>query len=164
MSNITFSTNTANYSYNKRKIEVALFCKMRITGAAPKQPLSSRGATLWNDTPHYPNQVVSCHGHFGHLVNHRGSSFYDSAFLTWNYCITSPGVLTNRRPRAAALGTQDHKTSVIQGGSSNRTCPAQPVSLTCITRTPWNFGQCDPSPKVESPLHQGNMYKQEVHF
>ena len=30
---------------------------------------------------HCPNQVVSCHDHFGHLANRRGSTFCGSSFL-----------------------------------------------------------------------------------
>ena len=43
----------------------------------------------------------------------------------------------------AAQGTQDHRISIIQGGSSSRTHPVQPVSLSGMTRTLGGFGQCD---------------------
>ena len=42
----------------------------------------------------------------------------------------------------AAQGTQDHRISIIQGGSSSRTHPVQPVSLSGMTRTLRGFGQC----------------------
>ena len=42
-----------------------------------------------------------------------------------------------------AQGTQDHRISIIQGGSSSRTHPVQPVSLSGMTRTLGGFGQCD---------------------
>ena len=43
----------------------------------------------------------------------------------------------------AAQGTQDHRISIIQGGSSSRTHPVQPVSLSGMTRTLGGFGHCD---------------------
>ena len=42
----------------------------------------------------------------------------------------------------AAQGTQDHRISIIQGVSSSRTHPVQPVSLSGMTRTLGGFGQC----------------------
>ena len=41
-------------------------------------------------------------------------------------------------------GTQDHRISIIQGGSSSRTHPVQPVSLSGMTRTLGGFGHCVP--------------------
>ena len=96
---------------------------------------------------HCPNLVVSWHGHFGQLANCRGSTFCGSCFLdtvvwSWEVCATSPGLLANRRPRVAAQGTQDHRISIIHGGSSSRTHLVQPVSLPGMTRTLGCFGQC----------------------
>ena len=42
----------------------------------------------------------------------------------------------------AAQATQDHRISIIEGGSSSRTRPVQPVSLSGMTRTLGGFGQC----------------------
>ena len=42
----------------------------------------------------------------------------------------------------AAQGTQDHRISIIQGVSSSRTHPVQPVSLSGMTRDLGGFEQC----------------------
>ena len=48
----------------------------------------------------------------------------------------------------AAQATQDHRISIIEGGSSSRTRPVQPVSLSGMTRTLGGFGQCASLTKV----------------
>ena len=58
----------------------------------------------------------------------------------------------------AAQGTQDHRISIIQGGSSSRTHPVQPVSLSGMTRTLGGFGQC-----VQLFLH-GNTAPHSIHL
>ena len=55
----------------------------------------------------------------------------------------------------AAQGTQDHRISIIQGVSSSRTHPVQPVSLSGMTRTLGGFGQCERKTKNSIKIFDG---------
>ena len=52
-----------------------------------------------------------------------------------------------------AQGTQDHRISIIQGVSSSRTHPVQPVSLSGMTRTLGGFGQCVQASGLPKPVY-----------